>query len=586
MQDKAKSPPSFDSEVSVAKALFLGQIEEGNLFPFPKISGPEAETISLVLESMQKFLAGYEGKYREFDKDGAQPEQYVQQLKELGLFGLIVPEAYGGVGFSNLSYSRVIQESSRFDASTSLTIGAHSSIGMKGLLLFGNDQQKQKYLPKLATGEMIAAFCLTEPGSGSDAGSITTHAKKNSDGSWTLNGSKIWITNGSFANFFTVFARTEGEKGKLTAFLVERAFPGVSTGAKEDKMGIRASSTTAVDFQNVIIPAENVLGEEGKGFKVAMSILNSGRTGLGGGCVGGMKAALQRSILYSKERKQFGNPISDFRLIKGKLAQMAVDCFAAESVVSMVGHYLDSGSNDYSVEAAISKIFATEALWQVANESLQIAGGTGFMKEYPYERLVRDARINMIFEGTNEILRLYVGLSGLKGAGSYLSDLSKSVGNIFNDPIKGFGIMTDYATKKVTHLTSLGRDRLSFVAAPLHREAGVFEDYTVGFARQCEKLLRMFGKDIIGNQFDTARIADTAKDLFVGLSVLSRVSQLIQEKSEAECEQEIILARIFTQQAKRRMNQNLRRIDRNEDEDIVTLADWLLDKEKYPWDVF
>ena len=201
---------------------------------------------------------------------------------------------------------------------------------------------------------------------------VKTRATKNDDGSWSLTGEKIWITNGAFAEFFTVFAKTGGDSGKLTAFIVERSFEGVSTGPKEDKMGIRASATTTVNFNNVQIPADNLLGEEGKGFKVAMEILNNGRTGLGGGCVGAMKRCIKLAAAQASERKQFGVAIKDFGLIKEKIARMTMDCYAAESVVAMVGHLVDSGAKDYSTEAAISKVFASEAMWNASYEALQV----------------------------------------------------------------------------------------------------------------------------------------------------------------------------------------------------------------------
>ena len=572
---------ALDPSVSVAKSLFLGNIHEENITPFPRIKEEEQQTLKLVLDSIDRFMQGREVDFRKFDEKGVQPEDYIQSLRELGLFGAIIPEEFEGIGLSNTAYARMMQQSSYHDASTSLTIGAHSSIGMKGLLLFGSPEQKKKYLPKLATGEMIAAFCLTEPGSGSDAGSITTKATKNPDGSWTLNGSKIWITNGGIADFFTVFARTDSEHGKLSAFIVERGFPGVSTGNKEDKMGIRASITTTVELNNTVVPSGNLLGEEGHGFRIAMGILNNGRTGLGGGCLGGMKASIVRAVKQSIERKQFGKSIAEFNLVKGKIAQMAVETYAGESVVAMVGHYIDSGVEDYSVEAAISKVFVSECLWRVANEALQIAGGNGFMKEFPYERLVRDCRINMIFEGTNEILRLYIGLSGMKDAGQYLKGLKAAV---FNDPIKGFGVLSGYAAKKLSQLTPFGNDKLSFVHSALEEEERVFELYTTRFSRAVEYVLRKYGKDIIGQQFETARIAEVAIDLFVGLCILSRVSRRIEERSEKDCHFEILMAKVFTQQAKSRMNQNILRLERNEDAELKELADHLLKAGKYEWD--
>ena len=580
-----ESPNSMDLESSAAKSLFLGTIVEQNLFPFPKFEAEEAETLKLVIESLDKFLEGKDEEFRKHDTEGAQPDEYINSLKELGLFGLIIPEEYGGIGLSNSGYSRALQQTSKHDASTSLTVGAHSSIGMKGLLLFGTDEQKKKYLPKLATGEMVAAFCLTEPGSGSDAASVKTSATKNDDGSWTLTGEKIWITNGAFAEFFTVFAKTGSDSGKLSAFIVERSFEGVSTGPKEDKMGIRASATTTVNFNNVKVPAENLLGEEGKGFKVAMEILNNGRTGLGGGCVGGIKRCIKLAAAQASERKQFGTPIKDFGLIKEKIARMTMDCYAAESVVAMVGHLVDSGAKDYSTEAAISKVFASEAMWNASYEALQVAAGNGFMKEYPYEMITRDSRINMIFEGTNEILRLFIALSGFKDAGAYLKEIGKSTSQVFNDPIKGFGLMSGYAAKKVAQLTSLGRDRIESVPDELQELANILEEYTLELAKAVETTLKRHGKNIIGKQFASKRIADTVIDLFVSLCILSRVSDSIKEKGSDKSQFEIKIANMFIHRAKRRMNQNLRRIDRNEDEDWKDLADHIFDKGEFPWDL-
>ena len=254
-----------------------------------------------------------------------------------------------------------------------------------------------------------------------------------------------------------MFARTDDTEGKMTAFIVEAGWPGVSHGPHEQKMGIRSSSTTTVAFSDVRVPADCVLGEPGKGFKVAMAILNNGRTGLGGGAVGGMKALIALSTQQAKDRKQFGRPIAEFGLIREKIAHMAVDCFAAESTVWMVAHYIDSGCSDYSTEAAISKVFASDAIQRHAHEALQIAAGNGFMKEFPYEKVQRDSRILSIFEGTNEILRLYIALSGMKDVGASLSDLKHAIGDIFNNPIKGFGVLQDYAAKHAQLATGAKR---------------------------------------------------------------------------------------------------------------------------------
>jgi acyl-CoA dehydrogenase family protein 9 len=571
--------------MSVAKNLAAGRILEDQLFPYPRMRAKDQEVLGAMVDAIDEFLSPQQQAFKQWDREAQQPAEFIQGLRDLGLFGLIIPEEHGGLGLSNAGYARVLAQSSAHDSSVTLTIGAHSSIGMKGILLFGTEEQKARYLPKLASGEMIAAFCLTESGAGSDAASIRTQATQNSDGSWTLSGEKIWITNGGIADLYTVFARTSSSSGKITAFIVEAKWPGVTHGHHEDKMGIRASSTTTVNFADVRVPAENVLDAEGKGFKVAMAILNNGRTGLGGGAVGGMKVLLAMSAAQAQERKQFNTPIAQFGLIREKISQMTLDCFAAESVVWMVAHYIDSGSDDYSVEAAISKVFASEALQRSAYEALQIAAGSGFMREYPYEQITRDCRILTIFEGTNEVLRLYIALSALKDLGKTFGELKAAVDDIFNNPIKGFGVMSDYAERRITHATGVGRDKITAALPASLREAAViYERYTVEHSKACDFLLRKFGKSIADQQHALKRVADISMDLFVGLCVLSRAASLAQAGG-AQADQAAVIAGVFAQQAKRRMANNIRRIERNEDQEMDGLAGFILDKGSYPWDV-
>jgi alkylation response protein AidB-like acyl-CoA dehydrogenase len=571
--------------MSVAKQLMAGRILEEQLFPYPGLLPKDREVLGAMVDAIDQFLGPMRQDFKRWDREASQPAEFIQGLRDLGLFGLIIPEEFGGLGLSNAAYARVLSQSSTHDSSVSLTVGAHSSIGMKGLLLFGTPAQKARYLPKLASGDMIAAFCLTESGAGSDAASIRTTASLNADGSWRLNGEKIWITNGGIADLYTVFARTASTAGKITAFVVEAKWPGVSHGPHEDKMGIRASSTTTVSFTDVRVPAENVLDAEGKGFKVAMAILNNGRTGLGGGAVGGMKALIGLATAQAQARKQFDQPIAGFGLVREKIAQMTVDCFAAESVVWMVAHYIDSGHEDYSVEAAISKVFASEALQRAAYEALQIAAGNGFMRDLPYEQITRDCRILTIFEGTNEVLRLYIALSGLKDLGKSLGELKIAVDDIFNHPIKGFGVLTDYAEKRLTYATGVGRDKILTPLPPeLKGAAAVYERYTLELAKAAGYLLRRYGKSIADRQHDLKRVTDIAIDLFVGLCVLSRAAALRSAPADAGA-QAVAIARTFAQQAKRRMANNVRRIARNEDEEMNRLAGFILDQGSYPWDI-
>lgn len=583
--DRSKSRDT-QATYSPAKGLFLGDIRTDAISPFPKIPERERETLRFVIESVDRFMSDKEGDFRSYDTKGEQPDEYVEELKALGLFSLIIPEEFSGLGLSNSGYARVLQQVSRYDASTSLTIGAHSSIGMKALLLFGTAEQRSRYLARLATGELIAAFCLTEAGSGSDAASVKTHAVKQSDGSWILNGEKIWITNGGTAGFFTVFAKTEVDGGKMTGFIVERGWPGVSSGPKEDKMGIRASCTTTVRFDNVRVPADCVLGEEGKGFKVAMAVLNNGRTGLGGGCVGAMKRLIESSISQAVNRKQFGRSISEFQLIREKIALMTTLCFASESIVAVVGALIDSGAEDFSVEAAMSKVFVSEALWIVADEALQIAGGNGFMREFPYERVVRDCRINRIFEGTNEILRLYIGLSGLRDPGEELKGVARGLKGIFNDPIKGFGVLTDYASKKVGQLTPLGRSRFPGLVDELAAEGLVFEQGVAKLSQAVEATLSRYGKKIIDQQLATRRLADVALDLFVAMCSIARVNSLIKEHGAARCADELRIVKVLGNSSRVRIANNLKSLTRNVDEDLLALADGMIVGGRgYRWDL-
>lgn len=573
--------------VSFMRSLCMGQIEEDVILPFPSLSESERETLQTVVSSVGQLMGSHEKDFRGWDEKAELPPEFIAELKEFGLFGLVVPESEGGLGFGAGAYSRALQEVGKYDASVAVTIGAHSSIGMRGLLLFGTDEQKARYFSKLATGEMIAAFCLTEPGSGSDAASIKTTAVRDGD-DWVLNGSKIWITNGGIADFFTVFAKTGGvdERGKLSAFIVTRDMPGVSTGPHELKMGIRASSTTTVTLDGVRVPSANLLGEEGKGFKVAMNILNSGRTGLGGGCVGGMKRLIALSTQQAKGRVQFGKPISEFGLMKQKVGQMVVDCYATEAVVSMVASFTDRGFSEYQVEAAISKVFASECLWRTVDEALQIAAGNGYMCEYPYERAMRDSRINRIFEGTNDVLRLFIALTGMNDVGQELRELAGSLKGVFNDPIKGFGVISEAALRRAALATGIKREGTSFskLHVSLTPFAAQFEEHTRDLATATDRILRKHGKQIIEKQLATRRLADIMIDLFVLSCVMSRVDSAIRSKGEDAAKPEREILTTFAGQARRRIKTTMAEIDDNEDEAIKSLADHAFELERFGWD--
>lgn len=571
---------------SFMRSLCMGIIEEDMLLPYPTTRPEDSELLTGVIQSLSQSFKGRGEESRKWDRAGELPASVIEEMKQLGLFSLIIPEEFGGLGMNATAYSRTLQELSKYDGSIAITAGAHSSIGMRALILFGTDEQKAKYFEKLATGEMIAAFALTEPGAGSDAASIKTKAVKEGD-HYILNGQKLWITNGGIAQFFTVFAKTDGDEGQMTAFIVTSDMPGVSTGPHEDKMGLRASSTTTLMFDNVRVPKENIIGEVGKGFKVAMNVLNSGRTGLGGGCIGGMKRLIEMTSKQCKERVQFGKPIAEFGLIKQKLGHMVVECYATESVVNLVAGLVDGGYKDYAVEAAISKVFASEALWRTADEALQAAGGNGFMCEFPYERIMRDCRINRIFEGTNDILRLFIALTAMNDVGKQLTELSKSLEGIFNDPIKGFGILSEYARKRVSQTTGVGgskKGQFTKLNNALKEPAEIFEEATRDLSAAADRILRKHGKNIIGKQFATKRLADIMIDLFSLGCVLSRVNASIEKNGLEKAKKEIEILQVFSGQVRRRTKSNFGKIDNNDDELIKSLADHAFENEGYIWD--
>jgi acyl-CoA dehydrogenase family protein 9 len=569
---------------SFMRSLCLGEIEEEIVLPYPEPTTAEKETLAAISQTLKAMLGGREKDFRAWDVAGEFPPSFISELREAGLFGLVIPEVHGGMGFGAAAYSRVIQELARYDGATAVTVGAHSSIGMRGLLLFGTEEQRARYLPRLATGELVAAFCLTEPGAGSDAAGIRTTAVRDGD-DWILNGEKIWITNGGFADFFTVFAKTSLEgRGHITAFIVTRDLAGVSIGPHEDKMGIRASSTTSVSFEDVRVPAANVLGEVGKGFKVAMKILNAGRTGLGGGSVGGMKRLVEFSTRHARERSQFGQPIAAFETIRQKLGQMVLDCYVAESVVNLVAGLVDRGYEELAVEAAISKVLASEALWRTADEALQIAGGAGYMRELPYERAVRDARINRIFEGTNEILRLFIALAAVNDVADELRDLPQSMKGVLADPVKGFGLLSDYAKRRASLAANLPREKGKFtlVGGPLAAEAKQFEEHARDLALAADRMLRRHGRKIVDAQLACRALADAMIDVFALAAVLARVSTRIEDHGESAAAPELELLRAFAAQARRRVRRSLAAVDAPDEAGTLALGDRVLDAGHFP----
>ena len=561
-----------DVNPSFTRGVFHGELREDLVFPFPELSADEAESLRMILGTFQDFAAGAIDS-AQIDHDERFPEAVREGMHELGLMGLNIPEEYGGFGASAKVFNRVFGEIGATDASLAVYFGAHQSIGCKGIVLFGTEEQKREWLPRCASGETVAAFCLTEPGSGSDAQAMASTAVPSADGGhYLLDGTKIWISNAGYAGVFTVFAKVpvtvEGAvKQRVTAFIVDAHSPGITLGALEKKMGIKASDTRTVTFENVRVPAANVLGGVGQGFKIALEILNSGRLGLAAGSARGARRIMTEAVRYARQREQFKRPIASFEMIQKKIALVAADTYALDSAVLLTAGMVDRGGVDFSLETAACKVFGSELAVRASGEAMQIAGGIGYSKEYPYERAMRDSRINMIFEGTNEILRALIALSGMQEPGERL----KALGAAFKHPLQSIGQIGSYlaarARRTVTKPAFAKVDPL--LAAEAARVATLVRDLSLAV----ESAIMKHGKSILERQFVQERMADAAIDIYMSTAVLSRTTwELARRGGAAGAAAELDCARLFLAEAYRRTRRNIRQITRNQDARLAAVA--------------
>jgi acyl-CoA dehydrogenase family protein 9 len=563
---------------SFARGAFSGTLSQDLVFPYPQMDPDESEVVDMLRDSIRKYAVEHIDDER-IDRDAEIPREVLDTLSGMGVMGMIIPEEYGGSGMSVTAYCKVLEEISYHSAAVAVTVGAHQSIGMKAIILFGQEEQKKKFLPPLAAGEEYAAFALTEPGAGSDAGSMQATAVPTGDGSaYIINGTKQWITNAGFARVFTIFAKTDvpgarNENQKVTGFVVTSDMPGVTVGPPEKKIGIRGSETNEVHLENVRVPAENLLGELGGGFKIAMGVLNEGRLGLSTGCVGASRRLIELATEFARERRQFDHAISDFEMIKEKLAEMAARTFAVESAAYLTAGLADRGVKDFSLESAICKIMASEALWYVVNEAMQVYGGNGFMQEYPFGRMMRDSRINSIFEGTNEILRVFIAGMGVRGPGEELQMVAKALRN----PTRDFGVLSRYFGRKIEQ--TFLRERLRDIHPELRETARYIERAVHQLPGRVEQLLRKHGRGFVMRQYLMKRIADIAIDTYGMVATTSRTDALL--KSGVPAAQELAMTRWWCRKATRRIRRNLRGLVVNSDELTSEVADRILTET--PW---
>lgn len=481
-------------------------------------------------------------------------QKLLDKAGELGMLGMSVPAEYGGMGV-DFPTSLLATEYTGRGHSFSVAYGAHTGIGTLPILYYGNDAQKQKYIPKLATGEWKAAYCLTEPGSGSDANSGKTKAVLSADGKYyTLNGQKMWITNGGFANLFTVFAKIDNDEN-LTGFIVEASSEGISLNAEEKKMGIKGSSTRQVFFNNVKVPVENLLGERNQGFKIALNILNIGRIKLAGGVLGGSKAVMNHAINYSNEREQFGRSISKYGAIRHKIAEMAIRTFALESATyraafdieaAIEGYMKDGmdkhkatlkGIEQFAPECAMLKVVGSEVLDYCVDESVQVYGGMGFSAESPVERAYRDSRINRIFEGTNEINRLLTVDMVLKKAMKGELDLMTPAMAVANELMS----IPDFADASGNLFDAEKATIRNFKKAVLMVAGTAVQKLMMELSKQQEILMN---------------VADMLNNVYVAESVLLRVEKMVKARGEAACQEYIAIVKTYIFDAADRINKS------------------------------
>lgn len=484
-------------------------------------------------------------------EEGLMPS-LLEKAGELGLLGMSVPEEYGGVG-KDFVTSMLTTEVLGAGHSFAVALSAHTGIGTLPILYYGNEEQKQKYIPKLASGEWKGCYCLTEPGAGSDANSGKTKATLSADGKhYILNGQKMWITNGGFADVFTVFAKIDDDKN-LSAFIVEKSFEGISLNAEEHKMGIKGSSTRQVFFNDCKVPAENLLSTRENGFKIAVNILNLGRIKLGGAAIGAAKEVITKSVNYANEREQFGRPISKYGAIKYKLAEQAIRTYASEAATYRASQNIEDatkalidsgmdpaqaklkGTEQFAIEAAIIKVHASETLDYVTDEGVQIYGGMGYSAEAPMDRAYRDARINRIFEGTNEINRLL------------------SVDMMLKRALKGELDLMGPAQKVAGELVSIpdfGATEEGLFAKEHKYIAGFKKAVLMTAGAAVQKLMQSLSKE----QEVIMYLADMLIDLYVSESLLLRVEKLVSLQGEEAAKDKTEMARVYIFDAAQRIH--------------------------------
>jgi alkylation response protein AidB-like acyl-CoA dehydrogenase len=555
-----------EQQSSFTRGIFAGVVLDSLLFPYPRTlnerNAEEARTVQRLIKRLREMQGDLIDPAR-FDEEETIPDNVISAFAEMGMLGLTIPRKYGGLELSSAAYARVFETLSAIDGSLAVLVGVHCGLGAKAIALHGNDQQKERYLPPLARGDFLAAYALTEPEVGSDAQNIKTTAIQSKDGShWRLNGRKIWIGNahraGVIATFAQAFVQRRGETvPRMTAFLVRPDMPGFRVVGTVQKLGIRGSTQAELSYEGMEVPADHLLGAVGRGFGVAVHVLNAGRLTLAAGCTGATKRILNEMSSYTAERVQFGHPLADFEITQRKLSRTASDIYASDAMLGVLAALVDRGDIDFSLETACAKLFASEMVWRAADDMVQLAGGRGYVKPYPYERMLRDSRINRIFEGANEVLRLFIALNGVQAPAQAL----KEVGSALRRPLRNLGLLSGYATSRVR----LRLGQTSTLDIDLHdrlkKHKEYFEKHVAELGTATDRAIIRHREKIVDSQLILERLANMAVDLFATAAVIARTQSLVDERGVEKCEREIALCDLFCVEAGQRFRTNRNRLD-------------------------
>jgi alkylation response protein AidB-like acyl-CoA dehydrogenase len=559
-----------------AKGLFLGQFVADWAMPYPRIPAAQQAELDKSLAEIRALLNEHLDPVA-IDRNADIPRHLIDGLAHTGVLGMTAPKEYGGRGFSQRAYCKILEEIGARCASTSVFTNAHHSIGIRALLLFGTREQKQRWLPPLVSGEQLAAFALTEEQAGSDAANVQTTATPSADGShFILNGEKRYITNASIAHVLTVMARTPvpgSDKTSITAFLVTPDMPGFTMlEPRMEKLGIRGTATGRFAMENMAVPKENILGPIGKGLKVALTVLDFGRTTFGACCTGAAKTCLELAVSHANKRKQFKKTLGDFDLVKKKIGRMAADVYAMEAMTAVTASLIDRGLEDYMLETAMLKVFTTDRLWEAVNDAFQIHGGSAYFTTSPLERMLRDARINQIGEGSNEVLTSFIALVGMRGPGMEFKEIYDTMFN----PSRGLGKAWTAGMNRLGAAMKISS--VPVKSESLRSHASQLGRLIWRFNLSVNKALIKYREPVMDMQLIQERVAGAAMEMFASACVISRLDSQVQSVAQngASAPGGRRAGELFLRQSFRRVRGFLAGLNDNDDADLLATANTVL----------